>query len=173
MCSPLPAPMAAIACVAAIAGVTGGCNLFDCAATYVPRPPPAALEVPLPSAFFEGLEHTDGGHPILISTRAAGIGLSLAYDATLDTPVVRWAACLDRVLACRAANRGRSFAGCVPLIARCAQDAGLAPCCPSACLDAFTARLREGADERAALRDTIERGDCVPGYSDYVDGGLR
>lgn len=142
------------------------------AAVHQPQPPasvqapapPAALEVP--EAIAEHLPRTEEGLPIVGGVSAGGVQLSLSYDATLDDPITRWAACLERVVACGEANEPAALAGCIATIDVCQAPEGGEGCCPVRCLEDFDRQRTNGLDDAAAIERVFLRGDCVAGYAE-------
>ena len=164
--------------LAVLAIVAVCCNDGGCVQPPVQQPPPAQRPTFPDDA---GYERDDAGRPILgsfPSPIAPGFDLQLVYDEKLDDPIARWGFCLDRVVACANANRGRSLDGCFKQIERCGDESGGFGCCPPACIDAYAARRTAGDSTEAALKASLFAPTCVAGVEAQLaaargDGGAQ
>ncbi len=154
------------------------CGLAGClfAEDYQVRPPAPPRPVELPAEVKQAFPADEKGRPMLASSTAGGDGalqIAIVYDETLDDPITKWGACLERVVACKRANPKQSIRDCVPLIPRCASDAGGAACCPGPCLDAFASARATGVSDLIAVEQTFIKGDCVAGLADFLAGPVQ
>ena len=135
--------------------------------------PPPAVATALPAELAASLPKSPNGLPLLLQQGGVlGPGIGLAFDASLDDPITRWAECLSRVRGCRATNAG-AIAGCVDLVPVCATNAGGKGCCPASCVAAFKARVAAGSAEPLAVRESFLAGDCVDGFSSVRDAAIE
>ena len=91
-------------------------------------------------------------------------GADLSYDGALADPVTAYADCSALVLACL--EGGKDFDACVPATPSCATTEPWteAPCCPSACKDAYTTARGSGGDAFDAFMAVfVTDGSCFPG----------
>lgn len=156
-----------------LVGCLAGCLLPEDAPVQPPAPAPPVM---LPAEVKQAFPVDEKGRPMLASSTAGGEGalrISLVYDETLDDPITRWGACLERVVACKRANPKQSIRDCVPLIPRCATDVGGVACCPGACLDAFASAKATGITDTQAVEQTFVKGDCVTGLADFLAGPVQ
>lgn len=111
------------------------------------------------------------GRPILIRSPAvmpSGLELALVYDATLDDPITRWAACLAIVRDCLPPWSAAPDS-CVEALPACADDTGGEACCAPSCVTAFADARDAGADVDAAWEASFLDGRCVDGLAELVE----
>ncbi|MBI4818797.1 MAG: hypothetical protein HY791_21180 [Deltaproteobacteria bacterium] len=134
------------------------------------NPPTGRVAIAFADKPFEKLPVVDG-YPTAFSGSVSGTSVALRYDATLKDPVTAKGACLDVLVRCLESlpSGDASVRRCVAEAPVCATQEpwNEAPCCPTACKDAFAAEAGASAYD-AAIEHFADGVSCYPGLEAFL-----
>ncbi len=103
-------------------------------------------------------------------------GAQLEHNGRLRDPITALGACVDEVIGCVSPDN-RSLDDCFRAVRPCATSTPwneAVACCPSKCLEGYTALRNAGTPDFEAFRQTLFVDKiCIPGLTDILARGRR